>query len=58
MPAQVWLDRRGLGKYARAIKHLGARRVADLAHLISEDLVAMGMSADEMRDVRVFVSPH
>ena len=49
----VWLEQRGLGKYARALEALGARRVADLAHLDAGDLEALGLGAAERADIGV-----
>ena len=49
---EMWLDRRGLGVYAKALKSLGARRVSDLALLEDEDLDAMGFTA-QRRVIRV-----
>ena len=51
----LWLERRGLGKYAAAIRHLGARKVSDLAHLENGDLDDMGMTPWERADIRISV---
>ena len=53
---EMWLDRRGLGVYAKALKSLGARRVADLALLEDEDLDAMGFTAQQKCEIRVRVA--
>ena len=53
---EMWLDRRGLGVYAKALKSLGARRVADLALLEDEDLDAMGFTAQQRCEIRVRVA--
>ena len=51
----LWLEARGLGKYAAAIQDLGARKVSDLCHLGDDDLDDMGMSREERVNVRVTV---
>ena len=53
---EMWLDRRGLGVYAKALKSLGARRVSDLALLEDEDLDAMGFTAQQRCEIRVRVA--
>ena len=53
---EMWLDRRGLGVYAKALKSLGARRVADLALLEDEDLDAMGFTPQQRCEIRVRVA--
>ena len=53
---EMWLDRRGLGVYAKALKSLGARRVSDLALLEDEDLDAMGFTAQQKCEIRVRVA--
>ena len=52
---EIWMDRRGLGAYSKAVRILGARSVADLSLLDDEDLDAMGMSPREKCDIRVTV---
>jgi len=49
----VWLEQRGLGKYAPALEALGARRVSDLAHLDDGDLEALGLGEAERADIGV-----
>ena len=53
---EMWLDRRGLGVYAKALKSLGARRVSDLALLEDDDLDAMGFTAQQKCEIRVRVA--
>ena len=53
---EMWLDRRGLGVYAKALKSLGARRVSDLALLEDEDLDAMGFTPQQRCEIRVRVA--
>ena len=53
---EMWLDRRGLGVYAKALKSLGARRVSDLALLEDEDLDAMGFTSQQRCEIRVRVA--
>lgn len=52
----LWLIRRGLGKYLDAIAALGARRVSDLVFVQSEDLDALGMTPDERAAIRIHVA--
>jgi len=52
----LWLVRRGLGKYLDAIAALGARRVSDLVFVQGEDLDALGMTPDERAAVRIHVA--
>ena len=40
-------------RYIAPIAALGARRVADLAHINDEDLDDMGMGPDERANVRI-----
>lgn len=51
----VWLEHRGLGRHKAALEALGARKIADLAHLASEDLDDLGFGARERAEVGVVV---
>lgn len=51
----LWLERRGLGKYSAAIADLGARKVSDLSYLEQDDLIKIGMEDYERADVQVVV---
>ena len=52
----LWLVRRGLGKYLDAVAALGARRVSDLAFIDDDDLDALGMTPEERAAIRIHVA--
>ena len=52
----LWLVRRGLGKYLDAVAALGARRVSDLVFIDDDDLDALGMTPEERAAIRIHVA--
>ena len=52
----LWLVRRGLGKYLDAVAALGARRVSDLVFIDDDDLDAQGMTPEERAAIRIHVA--
>ncbi len=52
----LWLVRRGLGKYLDAVAALGARRVSDLVFIDDDDLDALGMTPKERAAIRIHVA--
>ena len=52
----LWLVRRGLGKYLDAVAALGARRVSDLVFIDDDDLDALGMTPGERAAIRIHVA--
>ena len=52
----LWLVRRGLGKYLDAVAALGARRVSDLVFINDDDLDALGMTPEERAAIRIHVA--
>ena len=52
----LWLVRRGLGKYLDAVAALGARRVSDLVFIDDDDLDLLGMTPEERAAIRIHVA--
>jgi len=52
----LWLVRRGLGKYLDAVAALGARRVSDLVFIDDDDLDLLGMTPEERAAIRIHVT--
>ena len=52
----LWLVRRGLGKYLDAVAALGARRVSDLFFIDNDDLDKLGMTPEERAAIRIHVA--
>jgi hypothetical protein len=52
----LWLVRRGLGKYLDAVAALGARRVSDLVFIDDDDLDRLGMTPEERAAIRIHVA--
>ena len=52
----LWLVRRGLGKYLDAVAALGARRVSDLVFIDDDDLDSLGMTPEERAAIRIHVA--
>ena len=52
----LWLVRRGLGKYLDAVAALGARRVSDLVFINDDDLDLLGMTPEERAAIRIHVA--
>ena len=52
----LWLVRRGLGKYLDAVAALGARRVSDLVFIDDDDLDLLGMTPEERAAIWIHVA--